>query len=203
MNRMFRKVRWMDGTRTLYVFGIPLFTYSVRKTRRVEACSPEEYARRLGVNVGERCTFIVHPRRDDYPDFGSEPYFVSIGDDTMISFGVTFLTHDGSVHTSRIVTGDTGLRGKLGKISVGRGCFIGCKATIFPGVEIGDCSVVGACSVVTKSIPSGQVWAGNPARFVCTTAELAEKQKAIGLDDSQKKLFDTCNEKRKREDATC
>jgi acetyltransferase-like isoleucine patch superfamily enzyme len=36
--------------------------------------------------------------------------------------------------------------------------------TILGNVTIGDGSIVGAGSVVTKSIPSAQIWAGNPAK---------------------------------------
>ena len=193
MSKLFRKARWMDGSRTLYVLGIPMITYSVHKGKKHEACSPEDYARKLGVKVGNGCVFIVHPKRDDYPDFGSEPYLVSIGDNTMISFGVTFITHDGSVHTTRIVSGEDELIGKLGKISIGTGCFVGCKTTILPGVDIGDYAVVGACSVVTKDIPSGEVWCGNPARFVCKISALAGKHKRLSMSIEQKQLLAICN----------
>jgi len=44
------------------------------------------------------------------------------------------------------------------------GAVIGANATILPGLIIGKGAKVGAGSVVTKDIPDGQVWAGNPAR---------------------------------------
>ena len=48
---------------------------------------------------------------------------------------------------------------------VKRGASIGANATILPGVIIGENSLIGAGSVVTKSIPEGEVWIGNPAKF--------------------------------------
>ena len=37
---------------------------------------------------------------------------------------------------------------------------------VLAGVTIGDGAIVGAGSVVTGDIPSGQIWAGNPARYI-------------------------------------
>lgn len=51
-------------------------------------------------------------------------------------------------------------------IVIGDYVFIGAKSIILKGVTIGEKSIVGAGSVVSQSIPSGQVWAGNPARFI-------------------------------------
>lgn len=45
-------------------------------------------------------------------------------------------------------------------------CFVGSDCIILKGVTIGRRSVVGAGSVVTKSIPDNEIWAGNPAHFV-------------------------------------
>ena len=51
-------------------------------------------------------------------------------------------------------------------IKFGRNVWLGRSVIVLPGVSIGDNSVVGAGSVVAKSIPANEVWAGNPAMFV-------------------------------------
>lgn len=45
-----------------------------------------------------------------------------------------------------------------------RGSSIGANATVLCGVEIGEGAMVGAGSVVTKNVPAGELWYGNPAR---------------------------------------
>ncbi|TWT80518.1 Maltose O-acetyltransferase [Planctomycetes bacterium CA13] len=51
-------------------------------------------------------------------------------------------------------------------VTIGNDVWIGGKAVICPGVTIGDCSVIGAGSVVTKDVPPGIVVAGNPAKVI-------------------------------------
>src|SRR3982750_4037380 len=48
------------------------------------------------------------------------------------------------------------------KITIGADAFVGARAFVMPGVEIGARSVVGACSVVTKDVPPDGIAAGNP-----------------------------------------
>jgi UDP-2-acetamido-3-amino-2,3-dideoxy-glucuronate N-acetyltransferase len=49
-------------------------------------------------------------------------------------------------------------------IMVRSGAVIGASVTILPGVEIGENAIIGAASVVTKNVPPGETWIGNPAR---------------------------------------
>lgn len=51
------------------------------------------------------------------------------------------------------------------------GASIGSGATIIPGVSIGSYAMIGAGAVVTKDVPTGEIWAGNPARRIGLTEE--------------------------------
>ena len=52
------------------------------------------------------------------------------------------------------------------KVEISDDVLLGARCIVLKGVHIGRGSVVGAGSVVTGDIPAGQVWAGNPARFI-------------------------------------
>lgn len=51
-------------------------------------------------------------------------------------------------------------------ITVGSNVWIGGNVAVLPGVTIGDDTVIGSGSVVTKDIPSGVIAAGNPCRVI-------------------------------------
>ena len=54
--------------------------------------------------------------------------------------------------------------GNWTKTLVKKGASIGAGSVILPGITIGENSLIGAGSVVTKSVPPKEVWYGNPAR---------------------------------------
>jgi len=51
-------------------------------------------------------------------------------------------------------------------IHIQYGASIGANATILGGLTIGKHAMIGAGSVVTKNVPNGELWVGNPAKFV-------------------------------------
>lgn len=92
---------------------------------------------------------------------------LTIGDDVIIGSGSSIFTSD--FHsldpTKRVVEKGCGCAAHK-PVIIGRNAFIGAHCIILKGVSIGENSVVGAGSVVTQSIPSNQIWAGNPARYI-------------------------------------
>lgn len=108
-------------------------------------------------------------------NFGSEPYLITLRRKCRITSDVVFITHDGGTWAFRDHWDEYKDVIKYGKIEVGEEAFIGTRSIIMPGVRIGNHSVVGAGSVVTKSVPDYTVVAGVPARVICTTQEYAKK----------------------------
>lgn len=87
---------------------------------------------------------------------------IFIGERTMIGPNVTLVT------TGHPVRPD--LRERAAQFSepirIGRNVWIGANVTVLPGVSIGDNSVIGACSLVTKDVPADSVAFGTPCRVV-------------------------------------
>ena len=144
-----------------------------------------------GLNVGNGCSFI-----SPGPNFGSEPYLITIGDNTTVSFDVAFVTHDAGTRVLRnLATNEKEKQTVIyGEIKVGKNCFIGCRSTILPGVTIGDNVIIGAGSVVNRDIPANHVAAGVPCKVICTLDEYKEKHKddflyMVNLPYEEKKSF--------------
>jgi acetyltransferase-like isoleucine patch superfamily enzyme len=85
---------------------------------------------------------------------------VSIGNSVTIGASAIISSHDGAYRQT------FGLQMKKKPISIKNGAFIGNNAIILPGIEIGERAIVGAGAVVTKSVESGVVVAGVPARLI-------------------------------------
>lgn len=86
---------------------------------------------------------------------------VKIGGGTYI-YTSDFHSLDAAVRCSKE---DTKQR-KCAPVIINNNVFIGAHCIILKGVTIGSNSIIGAGSIVTKSIPPGEIWAGNPAHFI-------------------------------------
>lgn len=60
---------------------------------------------------------------------------------------------------------------RLLRTKICEGVSIGAGSIVLPGITIGRKAVIGAGSVVTKDVPEGEIWIGNPAIFVRRIAE--------------------------------
>lgn len=145
--------------------------------------SNENYARSIGVIVGGNCRIAT-------THFGSEPYLIEIGNHVQITQGVRFFNH-GAAWVFREDIPDFDV---FGKIKIGNNVYIGNNALIMPGVSVGDNVIIGAGAIVTKSIPDGNIVAGNPAKIIGKVSELkgrleAYNLKTKGMTFEQKKEF--------------
>lgn len=88
-------------------------------------------------------------------------FLITIEDGVTFGPGVKVFAHDAS---SLKPIGKT----KIGLVRLGKNCFVGAGAIILPSSSIGAESILGAQSLLSGHIPEGQVWGGNPARFIMT-----------------------------------
>lgn len=96
---------------------------------------------------------------------------VTIGDDVFMGCGVSLLTpvHPLLSSERNMYAKDDGTLTDMEyarPIKIGNGCWLASNVTVCGGVTIGDNTVIGAGSVVTRDIPSGVFACGNPCRVV-------------------------------------
>lgn len=131
--------------------------------------------KRNGLSLGENIKII-----DTFFFDPSHCFLISIGDNCTICPNVRLIAHDASLKKKLGYT-------KIGKIDIGENCFIGDSVIVLPNVKIGDNSIIGAGSVVTKDIPPNYVATGNPARIISKVDEYIKKIEKIS---KSKKIFD-------------
>lgn len=109
---------------------------------------------------GENCFFSTHL-------FGTEPKHISFGNNVWLATRVNFITHDVSVLMVQNYYKDKTLNfDYVGYIKIGDNVFIGANSTILPNVTITNNVIIGAGSIVTKSIEESGVYVGSPLRKV-------------------------------------
>jgi acetyltransferase-like isoleucine patch superfamily enzyme len=106
------------------------------------------YRHVLGMKVGKNTAFALMVMVDVF-----FPERITVGDNTIIGYNSTLLTHEYLTHEYR-----------LGNISIGSNVMIGANVTVLPGVTIGDHAVIAAGSVVHRDVPPYARVGGNPLR---------------------------------------
>ena len=115
-----------------------------------------------GARVGKRCKISSHT-------FICEG--VTIEDDVFIGHGVMFTNDLFPKATNPDGTPQGDADWETVRTLVKRGASIGSNATLLAGITIGEGSMVGAGSVVTKDVPANTTVAGNPARILKARAK--------------------------------
>lgn len=155
--------------------------YDYNATRPSEGKKRSELLKEMFADIGVGCYIEppfhanwagkhVHFGKNIYANFGLtlvDDTHIYVGDNTMFGPNVVVATAGHPILPS--------LRKQAYQynmsVRIGNNCWIGAGVLVMPGVTIGDDSVIGAGSVVTKDIPSGVVAVGNPCRVLREISE--------------------------------
>lgn len=149
--------------------------FELNNTRPSEAEKRTEILKELLPQMEENCV-VLSPL---YADYG---VYTKIGHDTFINHNAYLMDGGGitigchcfigpncgmytAIHATIAEERNQGLEKAL-PIVIGDNCWLGGDVTILPGVTIGNNTIIGAGSVVTKDIPGNVVAVGNPCRVL-------------------------------------
>lgn len=138
-----------------------------------------EHLRAQGMVIGDNC-YIYTPTKVVIDE--SRPWMIEMGNNVLITEGVSILTHGYDWGVFKGMTGD--VLGSAGIVKIGSNVFIGMKSIILKGVTIGSNVVIGAGSLINKDVPDNCVVAGNPQRIICTISEYYKKRKDAQLHEA-------------------
>ena len=99
--------------------------------KAVSLINYEWYIKKLGVQIGRNCKI------NGRPNFGTEPYLVSIGNHVLIAGGTAFITHEGGHWVLKGMDKKYNSAFGFGRITVEDNVYIGYRCIILRGVTIG------------------------------------------------------------------
>lgn len=166
--------------------------YDFNMTRPTEGKKREAMLKEMLAEVGEGCYIEppfhanlgggnVHFGKYVYANFNLtvvDDTHVYVGDYTMFGPNVTITS---AAHPILPELREKSYQFNV-PVHIGRRCWIGAGAIILPGVTIGDDTVIGAGSVVTKDIPAKVVAVGNPCRVM---REIGERDRKFYFKDRE------------------
>lgn len=119
-----------------------------------------------GAKIGENCNICSHCLIENLVVIGNNVTIkcgvqiwdgITLEDNVMIGSNVSF--------TNDMFPRSKNKKWTLLRTRVCAGATIGAGSVILPGLTIGERAFIAAGSVVTKDVPAGELWMGNPARF--------------------------------------
>ncbi len=155
--------------------------YDFNATRPTELEKRSEMLKEMFAEVGKDC-YIEPPLHSNWGGrhvhLGDNVYFnfnatlvddthIYIGDYTMLGPNVVIAT---AGHPILPELREKALQYNL-SVHIGKNCWLGAGVIVLPGVTIGDNTVIGAGSVVTKDIPANVVAVGNPCKVLREISE--------------------------------
>ena len=156
MRKKLGTIKYSKNLRGLFKDGIKRyinwFVRSIPMTPEMRV----KLQRLRGMKIGKNVFIGINVFFDD-----ARPDLIIIEDNVTVLVGTTILAHVyPPTHFSKIV------KEKENGVVLKKNCYIGANSILFPGVTIGEYSIVGAGSVVTKDIPSFSLAYGVPSRVV-------------------------------------
>ncbi len=150
--------------------------YDFNATRPTEMNKRSELLKDMFAEIGENCYIEppfhanwggkhVHFGKNVYANFNLtlvDDGHIYVGDYTMIGPNVTIAT---AGHPIAPALREQAYQYNF-PVHIGKNCWLGAGVVVVPGVTIGDNTVIGAGSIVTKDIPSNVVAMGNPCRVL-------------------------------------
>jgi maltose O-acetyltransferase len=133
-----------------------------RKRLERRWCKLRQQGMHLGSDVWLPASTVIDP---DYC------FLISIGDHCGFGEECLILAHDAQMDEFLDAA-------RIGQVTIHESCHIGARTVILPGVVIGPKTIVGANSVVTRSLPPDTVCAGNPARVLCSLEDYLSKHRS-------------------------
>lgn len=136
-------------------------------------------------NIGDR--LFWQPRT--YP---TDPELISIGNNVKIAAGVLFINHD--IINAMFCDRDSEIkipRTYSGCIEVGDNVMIGSNSIILPNVRIGSNVIIAAGAIITKDIPSGEIWGGCPCRYIGKTQDFLDKRLSCAYKNTTEEFWES------------
>lgn len=169
--------------------------YDYNATRPLEQEKREKLLKEMFAEIGENCYIEppfhanwggkhVHFGKGVYANFNLtcvDDTHIYVGDHTMLAPNVILAT---AAHPVLPSLREQGYQYNM-PVHIGKNCWLGAGVIVLPGVTIGDNTVVGAGSVVTKDLPANVVAVGNPCRVL---REINDRDKVYYFKDRKIEL---------------